>query len=596
MGENHQKTPQQSMADLLAELNQRTRMLAEDMMSNQEKDGFQIPDPTIVTKAFIEAGTAMWSDPAKLMTQHMELWQDCCTLWQHTAKKMTGDPIAPLAKPAYDDKRFKDEAWSEDPLFDFLKQGYLLYAQWTENTIQNIDNLDEKTKKKVSFFTKQYIDALSPTNFPQTNPKVLRAIAETSGENLVRGFGNLLEDLERGHGELAIRMTKEDMFELGKNVATTAGKVIYQNELIQLIQYEPMTKEVYKRPLLVIPPWINKYYILDLKEKNSFLRWLVAQGFTVFVISWVNPDKSLAHMGFEDYMALGPLAATEEITRITGENHIDAISYCIGGTLLASTLAYMAAKKDDRIASATFLTTMMDFSEPGELGVFIDDEQLDLIETHMKEKGYLDGRHMAHVFNMLRDNDLIWSFVINNYLLGKDPFPFDLLYWNSDSTRMPFMMHSFYLRKMYGENLLVKPGGISLKNVPIDLSKITVPAYFLSTREDHIAPWKSTYKGTQILSGDVRFTLSGSGHIAGVVNPPADGQRSGGKYGYWTNEDLPNTADAFLRGATEHEGSWWPHWMTWMEAQNPDTVPARAPGCGKAGILENAPGSYVSQR
>ncbi|RMD61794.1 MAG: alpha/beta fold hydrolase, partial [Alphaproteobacteria bacterium] len=365
--------------------------------------------------------------------------------------------------------------------------------------------------------------------------------------------------------------------------------VVYQNDLMQLIQYTPTTETVFKRPLLIIPPWINKYYILDLREKNSFVKWAVEQGHTVFIISWVNPDEKLARKTFDDYMTEGPLAALDAIEKATGEGDANVIGYCLGGTLLAATLAYLAAKRKARcVASATFLTTMIDFAEAGELGVFIDEEQLTALEQKMSKKGYLEGADMATTFNMLRANDLIWSFVVNNYLLGKEPFPFDLLYWNSDSTRMPAAMHSFYLRKMYQENLLVKPGGITLKGTPIDLRKIKTPSFFLSTKEDHIAPWKSTYAATQIFSGPVTFVLAASGHIAGVVNPPA-----AGKYSYWTNPECPKTPDAWLNEAEEHPGSWWPEWGKWVERYAGEKVPARIPGTGKLEVIEDAPGSYV---
>jgi polyhydroxyalkanoate synthase subunit PhaC len=383
-------------------------------------------------------------------------------------------------------------------------------------------------------------------------------------------------------------MTDMEAFKLGENIAVSPGKVVFQNDLMQLIQYTPTTPQVLKRPLLIAPPWINKFYILDLRPKNSFVRWAVGQGHTVFVISWVNPDAQLAEKGFEDYMREGYLAALDAIEKATGEREVNAIGYCLGGTLLGSTLAYMAAKGDDRIKTATFFVTMLDFAEAGELGVFIDEEQLRALEDKMNKRGYLEGSEMATTFNMLRANDLIWSFVVNNYLLGNEPFPFDLLYWNADSTRMPARMHSFYLRKMYQENLLAQPNAISLAGVPIDLRRIQVPAYFLSTREDHIAPWKSTYKGTQILSGPKRFVLAASGHIAGVVNPP-----EGGKYGHWVGTDLPPDPEAWLKGATEMAGSWWPDWQRWVVSHDKEMVPARKPGAGKLKAIEDAPGSYV---
>jgi polyhydroxyalkanoate synthase subunit PhaC len=383
-------------------------------------------------------------------------------------------------------------------------------------------------------------------------------------------------------------MTDEKAFELGKNVATSPGKVVFQTELMQLIQYLPSTPTVYKRPLVIIPPWINKYYILDLREKNSFIRWAVAQGHTVFVISWVNPDARLALKGFDDYMLEGPVAALDYIEKTTGERQANVIGYCLGGTLLGATLAYLTAKKQDRVACATFFVSLLDFSQPGELGVFIDEAQVANLERKMNERGYLEGSEMAGTFNLLRSNDLVWSFVVNNYLMGKDPFPFDLLYWNADSTRMPAKMHSFYLRNMYIHNRMGKPGGITLDGVPIDLSKVKIPAYFISTVEDHIAPWKTTYKGAKYLGGDVRFVLGGSGHIAGIVNPPA-----AKKYHYWTNDAMPETADQWFETATQKPGSWWEDWQAWMDKHNGgERVAARQP----VKPLEDAPGSYAMLR
>jgi polyhydroxyalkanoate synthase len=411
----------------------------------------------------------------------------------------------------------------------------------------------------------------------------------SGGQNLVRGLNNLLTDIEKGGGQLRISMTDESAFKLGKNVATTPGKVVYQTPLMQLIQYQPTTQEVYKRPLVIIPPWINKYYILDLREKNSFIRWAVAQGHSVFVLSWVNPDARLAHKGFDDYMREGALAALDAVEKATGEREANVIGYCLGGTLLGATLGYLANTNQNRVASATFFVSLLDFSEPGELGVFIDEEQLASLEKKMNERGYLEGSEMADTFNLLRANDLVWSFVVNNYLLGKDPFPFDLLYWNADSTRMPARMHSFYLRNMYIKNLLGVTGGMELAGVPIDLAAVKIPSYFISTVEDHIAPWKTTYKGAQYLGGPVRFVLGGSGHIAGIVNPPASK-----KYHYWTNDAMPPTADEWFAGAQQIPGSWWEDWQAWIDRQNAGEpkVPGRVP----ENALEDAPGSYATLR
>ncbi|MGH6904832.1 MAG: PHA/PHB synthase family protein, partial [Geminicoccaceae bacterium] len=392
-------------------------------------------------------------------------------------------------------------------------------------------------------------------------------------------------------GRLAIRMTDLEAFELGKDLALTPGKVVFQNDLLQLIQYAPSTEEVYRRPLLIIPPWINKYYILDLRPENSFVKYAVDQGFTVFMVSWVNPDERHADKTFEDYMVEGALAALDAIEQATGERETTVIGYCLGGTLLACTLAYLAAKRDRRVKAASFFAALTDFENPGELGVFIDEEQLAAMDEMMAKRGYLDGREMATTFNLLRANDLIWSFVVNNYLLGKEPFPFDLLYWNSDSTRMPYAMHSFYLHKFYQENKLIEPGGITLCDVPIDLRKIRLPVYLLSTREDHIAPWATTYAATQLYQGETRFVLAGSGHIAGVINPPAQE-----KYDHWTNAALPPDPKDWLEGATWHPGSWWPDWAAWNAARSGPKVPARQPGAGKLTPIEDAPGAYARLR
>ena len=533
----------------------------------------------------------MMTDPAKLMQAQLNLWQDYMMLWQNATQRMLGGAAEPMVKPEQGDRRFKDPAWDENQLFDFIKQSYLLTARWMQSTVKKVDGLDDKTSQKVDFYTRQFVDAMAPSNFVMTNPEVLRATIETGGENLVRGLENLLGDLEAGKGKLRIKMTDTEAFELGVNIAVSPGKVVYQNDLIQLVQYSPTTEKAHKLPLLIIPPWINKFYILDLRAKNSFVKYAVAQGFTVFMISWVNPDGDLATKSFEDYMLEGPLAALDAMEQATGEKNANVIGYCLGGTLLSCTLSYMAKKRDNRFKSATFFTTMTDFADAGELSVFIDEEQLASLEAKMSERGYLEGSEMATTFNMLRANDLIWSFVVNNYLLGKDPFPFDLLYWNSDSTRMPATMHSFYLRKMYQENCLVKPGAIELAGTPIDLGRIKLPVCMIATREDHIAPWKATYAATQNFSGPFKFILAASGHIAGVVNPP-----EAEKYSYWTNEETPPSPDDWFREATEHPGSWWPEWSAWLKPFAGPSVDARQPGDGKLPALEDAPGSYVRVR
>jgi polyhydroxyalkanoate synthase subunit PhaC len=575
-----------SMSDI-AERSQ--RIVAEWL----KRQGQQAPgaDPLNVGSAFLEMTARLMANPARLMQAQLGFWQDYMTLWQNTARRMMGIESKPVIDAPSTDRRFKDDAWNDHEVFDFVKQSYLLSARFVRDVVQKVDGMDPRTAQKVDFYARQFIDAMSPSNFLLTNPEVLRKTAETGGENLLKGLNNLLSDLERGKGKLHIKMTDMEAFNLGENIGVSPGKVVYQNDLMQLIQYVPTTDKVLRRPLLIGPPWINKFYILDLRARNSLVRWAVAQGHTVFMISWVNPDERLAEKKFDDYMTEGYLAALDAIEKATGEREVNAIGYCLGGTLLASTLAYMALKGDDRIKTATFFVTMMDFEEAGELGVFIDEEQLTALEEKMNKRGYLEGSEMATTFNMLRANDLIWSFVVNNYLLGNDPFPFDLLYWNADSTRMPAAMHSFYLRKMYQRNLLKDSGGITLAGVPIDLRRIHTPAYFLSTREDHIAPWKSTYRGTQLLSGEKRFVLAASGHIAGVVNPP-----EGGKYSHWINDALPPDPEAWLSGATEIAGSWWPDWHRWILAHDRHQVEARQPGEGKLPPLEEAPGSYVKVR
>ena len=545
-----------------------------------------------IAKAYMDLYSRMLANPAALTAFSTNLMLDYLQLWQASWMKMLGVQAPAVAVPAKNDSRFKDDDWSSNFLFDYIKQSYLIASRQIQHAVASVDGLSPESEKKVAFFTRQYVDALSPSNFALTNPQVLRETLASGGQNLLKGLNNLLADIEKGGGSLRISMTDEKAFQIGRNVAVTPGKVVYQTELMQLIQFQPTTPQAYKTPLVIIPPWINKYYILDLRESNSFIRWALDQGHSVFVLSWVNPDARLAQMGFDDYMKQGPLAALEAVEKATGERKVNFIGYCLGGTLLGATLAYLAAKGEDRVNSATFFVALLDFSAPGELGVFIDEAQVQNLEKRMNERGYLEGAEMASTFNVLRANDLVWSFVINNYLMGKEPFPFDLLYWNSDATRLPARMHSFYLRNMYMKNLLGVPGGITLDGVPIDLSKVTVPACFVSTVEDHISPWRTTYKGAKYLGGEVHFVLGGSGHIAGIVNPP-----SAKKYHYWTNERNPATAEEWFRTATQHPGSWWTHWQAWMDARNGgEKVPARVPGDRELKPLEDGPGSYVMMR
>jgi len=579
------------MSQAMVRLAERSQRLVNEFLARQAREtAVSGHDPLNIGSAFLDLTARLMAEPAKLVQAQMELWQSYVSLWQRTAQRLLGDEKGPpLIEPDKGDRRFKDAAWEESAVFDFIKQSYLLTARWMQQTVRSVEGLDEKTARKIDFYTRQFVDAMAPSNFVMTNPEVLRATLETRGENLMRGLEHVLDDLEKGKGQLAISMTNEEAFAVGRNVAVTPGKVVFQNELMQLIQYAPATEQAFRRPLLIIPPWINKFYILDLRPTNSFIKWLVEQGHTVFVISWVNPGPALAEKGFDAYMTEGPLAALDAMEKATGEREANVVGYCIGGTLLATTLAWMAAKGDDRFKSALYLVTLTDFSEPGELSVFIDEEQLQVLERKMEEQGFLDGSAMATTFNTLRANDLIWSFVVNNYLLGKEPFPFDLLYWNSDSTRMPRAMHSFYLRNMYQRNLLVEPGGLTVRDVPIDLRAIKVPTFMLSTKEDHIAPWKATYAATQIYGGPVKFVLAASGHIAGVVNPP-----TANKYGYWVGSKTPKHPEAWLKAADYAAGSWWPEYQKWVTRHGGGKVPARTPGDGKLTVVEDAPGRYVA--
>jgi polyhydroxyalkanoate synthase len=581
------------LARLYADIAQKSsRLLTQFLERRQGGTPAMLEDELGIARAFFEAWQRMLADPFRLAEAQIKLWQDYVALWQNSMLRMLGRQAQPVAEAPKGDRRFRHEDWQNNFLFDYLKQSYLIAARHLHDTLGSIEGLDEKTAKKVEFYTRQYIDALSPSNFPLTNPEVLRETVASGGQNLVKGLANLLEDLAASDGNaLRVKMTDPNAFRLGENIAVTPGKVVFRNALLELIQYAPATATVYARPLLIIPPWINKYYILDLRPDNSFIRWAVEQGHTVFVISWVNPDRRLAGKTFEDYLTEGALAALDAVEQATGEKDANVIGYCLGGTLLAATLAWLAAKKRKRIHSATFFVSMIDFEQPGELEVFIDEQQVAALEKRMKKRGYLEGSEMATTFNMLRSNDLIWSFVVNNYLLGRDPFPFDLLYWNSDSTRMPAAMHSYYLRNMYLKNLLREPGGLTLAGVAIDVTQVDTPAYFISTAEDHIAPWKSTYAGARLLKGPVRFVLGGSGHIAGIINPPA-----ANKYCYWTNDALPDDPDAWLEGATQHPGSWWTDWGRWIAQHGGRKVPAREPGGGRLKALEDAPGSYVRVR
>jgi polyhydroxyalkanoate synthase len=575
---------------VVAEFTQRTLQGVSEGKSTSYLSALNV-DPTNVSKAFQDLFVSLAAHPEKLFQAQMDLWQSHMQLWQNTARQIQGETVEPIIEPKPRDKRFRDPDWQENFVFNYLKQSYLLTSKWLQQTVASADGLSEHDRKKIDFYTQQYIDAMSPSNFMMTNPEVLRETMTSNGENLLRGLNNLLRDFEKGDGTLKISQVDMEYFELGKNIATTPGKVVFQNEILQLIQYSPTTEKVHKTPLLILPPWINKFYVLDLSEKNSFIRWIVDQGYTVFITSWVNPDRSLADKSLDDYMTEGILAAIGAVQQATGVEKVNTIGYCIGGTLLGATLAYMAKKELDLIESATFFTAQVDFSEAGDLLVFIDEEQLDSLEEQIEESGgYLEGTSMANTFNMLRSNDLIWSYVVNNYLLGKDPARFDILYWNADATRMPKNLHMAYLRECYLNNNLSQ-GKMKLDGETLDLADVKVPVFLQSGREDHIAPYGSVYKASHLYGGPVTFMLAGSGHIAGVINPP-----SANKYMYWTNDDVSGDVDAWLSTAKEHPGSWWPYWEEWLRQRSGTKVKARIPGSGKLEVIEDAPGSYVKVR
>jgi len=545
-------------------------------------------DVTDVVKTVGQVAEYWLSDPKRAVELQTNLGRAYLDLWAGAVKRMAGEPAEPSIAPDPKDKRFADPEWSQNQYFDFLKQAYLLTSQWADRLVKDASGVDEHTRAKAQFYVKQIANAISPSNFVLTNPELFRETISSNAENLVRGMHMLGEDIKAGHGQLKISQSDPSMFEVGRTLAITPGKVVFQNDLMQLIQYEPSTPQVLKVPLLIVPPWINKFYILDLTPEKSFIKWCVDQGITVFVVSWVNPDARLAKKNFEEYMREGPMAALDAIEAATGESKVNAIGYCVGGTLLAITLAYLAAKKEDRVLSATMFTAQVDFTHSGDLKVFVDEEHIQQLEAHMQEQGYLEASRMANTFNMLRSNDLIWPYVVNNYLRGKKPFPFDILYWNSDATRMPAANHSFYLRNCYLNNKLTK-GEMEIAGVTLDLRKVTMPIYNLATREDHIAPAKSVLEGSQYFGGPVKYVLAGSGHIAGVVNPPANA-----KYQYWTGSAPSGSdVDKWMASATEHPGSWWPDWLEWLTREGGETVAARKIGDGKLKPIEDAPGSYV---
>ena len=532
------------------------------------------------------------ADPERTLQLQQSIGRSYLDLWASAMHRLTGEEFKPVVAPDPKDKRFADPEWSQNQFYDFLKQLYLLTVQWSERLVKDAEGIDEHTRRKAEFYIRQFANALAPSNFVFTNPELMRETLISNAANLANGLEMLSEDIAAGRGNLRIRQTDPSNFAVGRNLALTPGKVIYQNELMQLIQYEATTDEVFKVPLLIVPPWINKFYILDLTPEKSFIKWCVDRGFTVFVISWVNPDAHLAQKSFEQYMREGPLEAMDVIEKITGESKVHTIGYCVGGTLLAVTLAWLAAQKQDRVVSATMFAAQVDFTFAGDLKIFVDEDRIRALEQQMQEQGYLEASRMANTFNMLRSNDLVWPYVVNNYLKGKKPYPFDLLYWNSDATRMPAANHSFYLRNCYLNNRLTK-GEMEIAGTHLKLSDVTVPVYNLATREDHIAPAKSVLYGSQFFGGPVRYVLAGSGHIAGVINPP--GPKI--KYQYWLG-DAPkgDDVDKWMATATEHPGSWWPDWLDWIGKISDEKVSSRAVGGGQFEPIEDAPGSYVKMR
>jgi len=546
---------------------------------------------TEVFKTLGQVGEYWISDPKRALDAQTRLWSNYMDLWGRTLQRMSGQATGPAVKPDHSDKRFKDPDWNENQFFDFIKQVYLITSKWAADMVTEAEDIDDHTRHKAEFYVKQIANAIAPSNFLLTNPELLRETFTSNAENLARGMKLLAEDIKEGGGDLKIRQSDPTKFKVGENLALAPGKVIAQNDVCQLVQYEATTKQVLKRPLLIVPPWINKFYILDLTPEKSFIKWATEQGHTVFVVSWINPDEKQAGKDFEAYMKEGILESLDIVEKVTGEKSVNAIGYCVGGTLLAVTLAYMATKGDNRIKSATFFTTQVDFTHAGDLKVFVDEDQIAILEKRMAEKGYLDGKKMATAFNMLRSNDLVWPYVINNYLKGKDPFPFDLLFWNSDSTRMPAANHSFYLRSCYLENRLSK-GKMVIDGEKLDLKKVKIPVYNLAAREDHIAPARSVFEGCKAFGGKVRYVMSGSGHIAGVINPP-----SKQKYQYWTGGSVKSKKfETWIDKAEEHPGSWWPDWQAWIEKLDDEKVDARKPGGDKVNPIEDAPGSYVKTR
>jgi polyhydroxyalkanoate synthase subunit PhaC len=565
--------------------------IAEAALRQADRPAALSPDPFHVAPALTDVMGRLAAQPDRMMRAQADLFSRYMDLWKSTTRRMAGETPDAVVTPGKGDKRFADPDWSDNPVFDVMKQSYLLTSNWLNGLIAEVEGVDPMSKRRVEFFVKMLTDAFSPSNFLVSNPAALREVIATNGESMLKGMENFAGDLERGGGQLSISQTDFTPFKVGENIATAPGKVIFQNELIQILQFEPTTEQVHEIPLLIFPPWINKYYILDLRPENSMIRWLTAQGFSVFVASWVNPDQRLAAKTMTDYMAEGIYAGTQAVLKQANVSQVNAVGYCIGGTLLSCTLAHMAAKGVEPIASATFFAAQQDFSEAGDLLIFTDDEWINDVEKKMDQGGgVLSGQSMADTFNALRANDLIWSFFVNNYLMGKEPKPFDLLFWNADQTRMPKTLHLFYLREFYRDNKLAK-GELTLGGETLDLSKVKIPLYVQSSKEDHIAPYRSVYKGAKLFGGKTRFMMAGSGHIAGVINAPV-----AHKYQHWTNEALPDTVEDWLAGATEHPGSWWENWAEWLRERSGKMIPARDPSKGPLKPIEDTPGSFVKVR
>jgi polyhydroxyalkanoate synthase len=580
----------EAMAENMAQLVDQGRKALAAAIGNVEAGGPRSELAANVADATKTLGVVAeyWlAKPERAAVAQAELYGGLSEIWRQTMRRYTGEDVPPVVTPEPGDKRFDSPEWEQNPFFDWLRQSYLYASRWAGEMVEKAEGVDPHTRAKAAFYTRLISSAVSPSNFVPTNPELLRATIENKGENLIRGMTMLAEDISAGGGMLKIRQSDDTKFRLGVDLATTPGKVVWRNDVMELIQYAPTTQEVYARPLLITPPWINKFYVLDLNAEKSFVRWAVEQGFTVFIISWINPDESKAEKGFEAYMHEGVLTALDVIEKATGERKVAAAGYCVGGTLLALTLAYMAAKGDDRIDSVTFFATQVDFSEAGDLQILIDEARLAALDEAMAKTGYLEGVKMANAFNMLRPNELIWTYVVNNYMKGVEPAAFDLLYWNSDSTRIPRANHSFYMRSCYLENRLAR-GEMVIDGVRLNLRQVKIPVYEIATREDHIAPARSVFRGAKFFGGEVTYVLGGSGHIAGIINPP-----SRGKYNYLTGGPAKGSFDQWVATAKETKGSWWPHWLLWITAQAPRKVPARQPGGGKLTPLCDAPGEYV---